>query len=339
MYDNIKLMNAYESLNPEILLDMLGIQSELKSDELFFLCPNPDHADSNPSCSLNINPTSTFFLKYSCFGCQTSGSLIDLIKLVKECSFNEARKLIIQTAEEGGEWMMPEWANVRKDIEEVKIELPKEFVKFTNEDNYYTDYLINRGLNYNDLTEQGWGYCATGLCKKRVVLPIYVDGKLVNYYARHISTKNKANKVWNATGSKMDKVVWDYHSIDFEKDYIWITESVFNRVSLLKASADNVICLFGDKLSDKKFEMLDKFKEIRVVPDGDRASKKLVETIFNYYGKEKTVKIVEIPKGEDANSVTLNDLKELLKALKKVRSNDFRSHLIEIDYSIPKKNN
>lgn len=46
-------------------------------DELFFICPNPEHNDEHPTnCSINLN-TGVFY----CFACGFGGNLKDLERL------------------------------------------------------------------------------------------------------------------------------------------------------------------------------------------------------------------------------------------------------------------
>ena len=56
----------------------------LSGDELFFLCPNPDHEDTRPTnCSINLK-TGVFY----CFACGFSGTITTLRKLKKNSKAN-----------------------------------------------------------------------------------------------------------------------------------------------------------------------------------------------------------------------------------------------------------
>ena len=340
MLKEVKFLQALDTIDIEVLFDSLGVQYDLKTDELFIICPNPEHDDTNPSCSININPESIYYQKFSCFGCTFAGSLVKLVETIKDCTYKEAKDYIIEIAESGDNWIVSNFTQrktIKKPKSDIKITLPDEFVQLENGNGKsYRNYLHSRGLTDRMIENQQWGYCATGRYNKRVVLPVYIGSKLISFYSRHISTKNAAKKVFNATGSRMERALWPYNDLDYDLDYVWITESVFNVVTMMLAGLKNCVCLFGDKVQDEKIKVLSKFKELRIVPDGDYASKTMIENIYNYFKADKIIKAIEMPLREDANSLGVEGLERQLKTLAKVKSKDFRSHLIEIDYSIPK---
>ena len=53
-------------------------------------CPNPHHEDRHPSCRINVS-TNRFY----CFSCGEHGNNIDLVRLVLNCSYNEAVRFIL----------------------------------------------------------------------------------------------------------------------------------------------------------------------------------------------------------------------------------------------------
>jgi hypothetical protein len=66
------------------LLD-LGITGRVKGDEMTALCPSPDHLDSSPSWSINLDTG-----KHHCFSCGFGGSFQWLVQIMKGIRSGEA---------------------------------------------------------------------------------------------------------------------------------------------------------------------------------------------------------------------------------------------------------
>lgn len=63
----------------------LGIFGRIRGDELVALCPNPQHADTSPSWSINMNTG-----KHFCFSCGFGGSFQWLVQIVNGMRAGEA---------------------------------------------------------------------------------------------------------------------------------------------------------------------------------------------------------------------------------------------------------
>ena len=66
------------------------VRGKLIGDELFFLCPNPEHDDHDPSCSVNLK-TGIFY----CFGCGFKGNLKKLKRIFKDGA-NKYREKVME---------------------------------------------------------------------------------------------------------------------------------------------------------------------------------------------------------------------------------------------------
>jgi DNA primase len=69
----------------ENALDDLGITGRIRGDELTALCPNPQHADSSPSWSINLDTG-----KHHCFSCGFGGSFQWLVQIMRGVRAGEA---------------------------------------------------------------------------------------------------------------------------------------------------------------------------------------------------------------------------------------------------------
>lgn len=344
MIEEIKYEIALKKLDVENLLHSIGIDVDKSGNELWMKCPNPDHDDKNPSASINIDPDSKKFLCFSCFGCGCSGRLPKMLKLVLDIGYAEAKQKIIDFTKDQPisvekRLNYNDGIQQKKNRRRIKIMLPNEFkyLKATDE-NSYKNYLIERGVLPEFIEQYEWGYCATGKLKKRVVLPMMMKGKLVNYWARHISIKNARDKIRNAAFSKALEVLWPFDELDFERSFIWVTESPFNYFALRRLGLKNIVCTIGsnNQISEFKINIFEKFKQVRIVQDGDHAGLAMIHKIFSNLKKRCEVMCVDMPEGEDAASLSDQQLEKVIDSLHPAAQILNLSRQLAIDYAIKK---
>lgn len=323
MLEELKYKRALRRINLAQVFESFEVDFEDIRGELKFICINPEHDDTTPSCTMNYDNQDDKFSWFYCFGCGYSGKLPKFISTLKNCSIEEAKALIIKLSRDSScavgdtDYRLK---NNHRSRFKIKIKLPEEFISITPEtDNSYKKYLLGRGVLEEDIYKYGWGFCPVGFRRKRVVLPIYIKNKLVNYFARHITTDREEKKVKNAPYSKVTKVVFPYDEIDFDLDYIWITESIFNFFKGKRIHIPNLTCLFGNKIGDWKAKLLSKFSEVRILQDGDEGGEELVRRTRKTLGKEIKVRKVKMVPGEDAASIPLYVLKDVIENLTDVQ--------------------
>lgn len=313
-----------KKLDVQHVLDLLDLDFHQNRNELFFLCPV--HDDKNPSCSINIDKQSLMFLVVSCFGCDFSGTLVTLVSKVLKKSEDSAKNWLIrlvkpEEAEEDVETiLLNETVDFthkfeKKDGKLDEVVLPDAFNLInTSKRNSYFEYLTGRGLTEKEIKEYGWGYCAKGFYKKRVVMPVFMENRMATFFTRHIFTDNDDKKVFNAYRSTTSKIVFPFNEIDFDLKYVWVTESVFNFFSLRKEGLKNLVCLFGNKMTPWKVRFFEKFDVMNMVPDGDEGGREWMQKASQLIAGVDffAVKMIE---GEDANSVGRLELKQVLTTL------------------------
>lgn len=318
MINEILYKHAVKYGDIKKVLQHLGIAYSEYGDEVKIQCPNPKHQDRNPSATVNVNRNSSKYTWFSCFGCNFSGKLPKLYATLKQCSTEKAMIEITKILKD-------DVKNVNKNIiqkdfleeeEQFEILLPEEYqeIKLMSGSSYYR-YLQKRGLSDTDILSFDWGFCAKGYYAKRVILPIYMNGKIVSFYTRHITCNIENRKVRNALNSKMENVVFPYDYINKSLDYIWVTESAFNFFSLKNIGIKNCVCFFGNKLTTWRCSFLNQFKEIRIVPDGDDPGMDLVRNIYYKFKENHIVKHVDMIEEEDANSISPKELKNVIETL------------------------
>lgn len=317
MLNEIKYNRIIKRIDLREVLLHLGINYQEKGDELVFVCPGPRHVDTIPSCTLNFNPNSEKYTWFSCFGCGYSGKILKLIADIEEISLEEAMELIIgfDNGTDNFKKKRRFKHTVIRSKRRVRIKLPNSFCPLEiGKHSAYLQYLLQRGVVEEDIVKYGWGFCATGSWRKRVVLPVFMNRKLVNCYGRHISsTINRKKKHKNSWLAEIERIVFPYDELDFDNKTIWVTESVFNLLKLKRLGVKNVVCLFGNRLTDWKIKFLNLFGRVNLVPDGDEGGDFLVSQCV--LKLKCVISTVDMVRGEDVGSVKLSKMKEILVTL------------------------
>lgn len=70
----------------------LGIELGTRGKWLECRCPNPQHEDRHPSCRVNVQKN-----RFKCFSCGCGGNNIDLVRMVRGCSYMEAVAWLLDT--------------------------------------------------------------------------------------------------------------------------------------------------------------------------------------------------------------------------------------------------
>lgn len=153
-----------------------------------------------------------------------------------------------------------------------KVQLPKEFIPFTNTSNgikilptyrQAISYLKNRNINDDMIKKFNIGFCYQGPYENRIIIPSYDENKNLNYFiARSYLSKTKF-KYKNPEAQK-EILIFNEHLINWEKP-IYIVEGVFDSIFL-----PNSIPMLGKFMSDFLYEKLyERAKKVIIVLDPD----------------------------------------------------------------------
>jgi len=180
-----------------------------------------------------------------------------------------------------------------------------------------------RGLSNTLLDKYQIGYCPKGLFHHRIIIPFIQEGRLISFLGRSIlppmesKKKNgeefvrcpecgKLNPYENREcikcdanlklyvvkkararypkGSTMELMCWPYDALDHELDYVILVEGAMDKLRLEKLGYKNVLCVFGNKVSDYQVELLLKHQDrigkklrVFVFPDADEGGKHFIE--------------------------------------------------------------
>jgi len=311
-----RLKSFKHNISIEKILDSLNMEYKRRGKELLAFCPNEEHIETAPSWSINAEPNSKRFGIHYCFGCGYRGSVISLVKKYRNCNDVKAVKFIKAICGISGtvdeDYLLEQSLNDKSDdkkkilYKRIKIALPDEFKKLTSKSEKYFTYATQRGLTEESIKKFKVGFCHTGYYWNRLIMPIYFQGNLYSFLARNNDHRRRCKKdkrVLYVPGPKMSFIVWPYDDLDFDLDYVIIVEGLFDAIKILSWDYENVITVFGNKISEEQEELIRPFKNIYLVPDGDEGGE-----ILKDYSKglvyDHNVFVIELPENQDPGSIS-----------------------------------
>ena len=315
----------------EQLLLTHGIKYQKKGNIIKCLCPSPSHNDRH------IGSFSFDTIKGvgHCFACGCSVNIF---------SFN---KLLGEKLEYKGDVNYEFTKSLKPKKEEVVYTKPIVYGKLY--DPFYDNKIMNflHGIGWSDefIEEKGVKYCrycemigeniANDIDEKptvmenRICIPIYKDGKLVNYECRTFDNNPIKVKYVKSCSSNL---LYNLENVDLEKPVI-LTESIKN-LGKAWTVTKNVISSFGNQLTPIKMELLNRIPKLTVFLDNDDGGLTMAKKLKENYNGElratfcpKFYKNGSEIKGFDMNDCTLQEIQEYI------------NHTMPIDKAIRKLSN
>jgi DNA primase len=280
--------------------------------------------DKTPSFAYNEEKNT-----YKCYGCDESGSIIDLVGNMESIEpvgqgFFDILKLICDN--EGIEFNVssrppdPE----AEAMKEAKTKLAIAYQKYLweNKSSYGFQYLLSRGLTENTISNFYLGltsanesrYKLSGI-SNRICIPIFnANGdKVIACSFRQLDdneTERKykhdaTDKIWNK-----EKVFYGWsHALKHirEHKHVYVVEGYFDMISLYQLGIKNVVAMMTNRMTESQIELLSKYvKNVTLILDQDEAGAKGFQaTIATMLNKGMNVRVVPNLgfKGKDMNDV------------------------------------
>ena len=319
MNTKISLRDIFPGLEAEdVLRDLIGIHEiQENGNELIHSCRLPfgmhRNGDQNPSASLNRET-----LLFNCFTCG-GGSIIWLIQncldVDRDTAIAELKNYAQGVKAIPVEKFLEKLNKMFEQDKRSRIEVPVYNDRILSRWERRTDYLSSRGVSERVQKEMRTGLDEnrTEIARvngvesmaslDRVVLPHFIEGKLVGWVARKVQNIDGVAKYKNSKG--FPRAQWLYN-LDNARMHptIYVVESPMSVLVLKSRGIDNVVATFGAKIVGSQIELLRNFKEVIVFMDGDapgRAAKsQIVSALYDF----TKVSVVDTPDGEDPASLT-----------------------------------
>lgn len=288
--------------------------------------------DLNKKLWTNINKA-----KFHCYRCKWSGPLTRLVQKLSNVRLVEALKVL------RGEQLDPmDYMNLRlyeeryefgEDEDEIReVELPYGYEPIEGSQTY----LSKRGIPWKYAENHDWGYSNVGYTKGRIIVPTFMDGRLVYWQARATwegSGDKDFRKVLNPKGVSARSILYNY-DIAKQYDEIVVVEGFIDAVKV----GPNAVATNGKRLHPEQVEWLRKTNAKKIVMCWDADS--WTDHAYHRTGPKKgqlkkactmrqavdllrtaglIVKCAKMPEGRDPGSYPYKSesLKQIIKSAKR----------------------
>jgi hypothetical protein len=293
------------------------------------MCQHRGEPTPDTKKKLWINPKNGRFI---CYRCSWSGDFIDLIRGFDKCSLYSAIKIL------KGKPLDPfENLNLFLEIENFEIddtpinnlkeiELPYGYNAISRPH----PYLKERGVPLEYAIEHEWGISDAGYTKDRLIVPFYMEDKLVFWQARATwedPDNENFKKVLNPSGVSARHILYNYDNA-IEYDEIIIAEGFMDACKI----GEDAIATNGKNLHPQQVEHLIQAGVKKVIlcwdadawSDGARKKNKLSSVqkatdLLRLWGIK--VRAARMPEGRDPGSFPYNseELRAIIREAKEPR--------------------
>jgi hypothetical protein len=241
-------------------LTALGIDFRVTGDEAKALCPSPEHEDTTPSWSINLDSG-----QHHCFSCGWGGGFVFLTMTLTGKGPKESKEWIRQRkVRDVAEGKSRQQANrqtyailTAADLWEYDYDYPEEELEYRGIDAYSALWFTLMWDHQRD----GW------------IIPVRdTMDSLIGYQfkPRHGTNGTAINYPPN-----LKMVGRLFEGVDFiEGETLIVVESPLDVVRLYDMGFENVVALFGSSMDDEKAErIIEKFSKVILMLDDDNAGR------------------------------------------------------------------
>ena len=250
------------------------------SEQTIYKVICPFHGDKNPS--LQINRDKDFFY---CYGCQASGTTIDLLKLsypnknifelyktLKKITNASIYNNIYNIYNIYNNTVKSSVENSRKEAKDYFYNLPEtNWIKVSEDIVEIKHYMNKRGLSSITLNKQNAK--ATYNSNYPIVFPLFDNKIFKGYVMRTMDPTVEANRkyMYNRGFRRSNTLAGKYTS-----DSLIIVEGYLDKISLNQMGFEDVVAILGWKISDQQFKKIKRarIKTIICALDNDESGNK-----------------------------------------------------------------
>ena len=272
-------------------------------------CPHPNHNDSDASFTVDAKNQT-----WCCYGCHADK------KNKKEGNYGSDIIAFYEWIHEGNKkWLdcvkelysranLPLPSSPHDKILKQNYQLTKKYIRDITEE--ALEYLYDRGITDESLDKWWIGY---DYREDRIVFPLLDSNKSVIGFNKRLvtpQTKGLNRKYIHSPDSEIFTKSQYFYGMDYldkSKDYIILTEGVFDVILPQMYGASNVICALGTTLSEYQINVLAKLnKQVIVVYDNDDKGMKTMKKVMPLLESNNiSAKLLILPNGKDLAEITL----------------------------------
>jgi DNA primase len=289
----------------ETILTSYGLEMRGQGAERMIRCPF--HDDGSPSCSVNLEKR-----VFHCFACNEAGTILDFVAGMESCSIAEAASLLAERGMLSASLLEPAGAERPPSGEAGR----NEPLGFDLPLDPHHPYLRERGLSPDLISRFGLGYCAGGIMKGRISIPIHDEGgRLVAYAGRWPgpTPPEKQPRYRFPRGFRKSLVLFNFHRVCQAKHLV-IVEGFWS-VFRLDALGIAAVALMGCKLSREQECLIRRSQadHVTLLLDGDRAGREGSREILPRLARHAHVRVPDLPEGAEPDTMDLATLVAMLQ--------------------------
>jgi DNA primase len=180
-------------------------------------------------------------------------------------------------------------------------------------------YLRERGLSEETIAHFGLGYCARGLMKGRIAIPIENDAGLVGYAGRwpgESGWPDGEGKYTLPAGFRKSLELYNLVRVPQDTKYVVLVEGFWSVFWLWQeVGMENVVATMGASLSEAQQVLLwQRFSGVQIFFDGDEAGKRAVSELAATLARRMWVRVIACPAGLQPDQLSVEDMKQALEA-------------------------
>ncbi|MDA3855071.1 MAG: toprim domain-containing protein [Candidatus Woesearchaeota archaeon] len=287
-------------------LNEIGISYKEVADDYVIPCISGTHSDNHPS--MRVDKETGIF---NCFSCEFSGTFSKLYYHVTGKPLNKKSFLDLSSDKQHRNSIKkrrkkrPTILHTEGDIKDID----EQIMPFLHSIGVYSQEFIDKyNLSYTGFSrfiaedKHKDGQKATAFYK-RLLIPIYKNGKLVNIEGRALELDIKPKVIYVKGG--LSDLLFNLENIDPTKPVIMV-EGIKDFFKVWNIDRNVIACL-GNQLGRNQLEELNKYiPELIAFLDDDEAGLKILDQLEHDY--ERDFSIIDSGEGKDPNNLTLEEI-------------------------------
>ena len=277
----------------------LGLKYRRQGDQLTVSCPF--HKDTRPSMGIQLSTG-----RYHCFSCNRGGHIAGMFKeltgqsMYKALGLNNDKFSIFGMS---GTSFMPDWYNSDP---AKNINLAADFAKMQSPymSDLCSEYIRQRGIQAPLVRKYGLRYADNMMIngtwfKKRLVVPVYEEGKLISLEGRRLVDDGTPKVLYPRNCSV--NTLFDIDNLNRD-DTLYVVEGLMDLFVLKSCDVfQNSTSIFGACLTKRQQDLLSQFRDVVMIPDSDEAGQKPIEILKER--QASNISILRLPAEVDGKPI------------------------------------
>lgn len=325
-------------VDPEQLLERLGVRFTRRGLQLWASCPHPRHDDRTPSWRMLCDPQHPKFGQHRCYGCGWGGWPVHLVETLLQCSREHAWAWLADIEDDPPVPFAVQVDYQRGSPLQSVFRLPPgvQVVPYEEWPPAPRDYVVQRGITDWQVERWGVGYAGTRWHKflnplaGRVVFPVRTAaGRIVSYTGRtYVGAARRYKEPGRAERADLGAVFGElYWPPPEQRRVVVVTEGAIDALAVERAMPALALGgIFGSQLHQGHIARLATFGYVVMATDPDPAGNRVAVELEAQLRRWTRVVRLELPPGEDCASAAPTALKDAIESALRVvyRDRDWR---------------